>query len=489
MANGSSTTTALILNEDSLQSSQLLSSSISSISSSRHGSSQISKTYKQASTLFLTRRLAEALSTLEPIIKPPPALERSGSDDERAELAPVASASRSTRIKVWSLYITLLNAIIELGGEEGKNAFGSQEWRALVVKARDGSIWEDVVRDGYGGVEGDVDSDVVTNLATLLLTHAPTQWHTQSRLEAYLSSSNQPNLDITTSRLQSPSSTTIQRQPSPHSTGTSTPRELNARIKILELYTLHVLPRNDEWDYAREFISMSEILDDERREAFFQALQGLRDEKNMDGEREAEVLKEQQEHLERERKEAETKRAEEEVKAVKEEERSRREKEGQGQGQRGMHRRLSSETDYGIESSHPNGSSSSSSKPRSTKGGTTNPRPSSTSSSKSNKAQLSPTPQSPRSSAAAASKKPSTVKTGVYQRTTAMIAALQRVVLNMAHSMGRNPMALLRMVFFLVGLVLAFGRRDVRERVGRVTARGWEKVAGTVGMGVKVSYI
>ena len=35
-------------------------------------------------------------------------------------------------------------------------------------------------------------------------------------------------------------------------TGTDTPRDLEKRIKLLELYTLHVLPRNEEWDYARE---------------------------------------------------------------------------------------------------------------------------------------------------------------------------------------------------------------------------------------------
>ena len=75
-------------------------------------------------------------------------------------------------------------------------------------------------------------------------------------------------------------------------TGTDTPRDLNTRIKLLELYTLHILPRNDEWDYAREFINMSEVLDDERKEAFLLALQSLKEEKE-DSEKREEKLRQQ----------------------------------------------------------------------------------------------------------------------------------------------------------------------------------------------------
>jgi hypothetical protein len=48
---------------------------------------------------------------------------------------------------------------------------------------------------------------------------------------------------------------------------------------------------------------------------------------------------------------------------------------------------------------------------------------------------------------------------------------------------------LMRMVIFLAALIVAFSRRDVRDRVGRLTGTGWDKIKGTVGMGVKVSYI
>lgn len=60
--------------------------------------------------------------------------------------------------------MTILNAIVELDSDEGKQAFGGADWRALVAKVRDGDVWEEVVRDGYEGIEGSVDADVVINL-------------------------------------------------------------------------------------------------------------------------------------------------------------------------------------------------------------------------------------------------------------------------------------------------------------------------------------
>lgn len=157
----------------SLTASQL-SSSISSLSPSKQASSEISKVYKQAAQLFLTRRLSEALSALHPVISVPsiPEDEQNRDDDEPLPQAPIASASSKLRIKIWSLYISLLNAIIELGPEEGKRAFGIKEWKALVSTVRDGDVWETVVKVGYGGREGSVDSEVVNNLYALRTSEA-----------------------------------------------------------------------------------------------------------------------------------------------------------------------------------------------------------------------------------------------------------------------------------------------------------------------------
>lgn len=154
-------TTVVGFKEDSPSHSQLLGSSIGLFpSKSRREPSQISKIYKQASNLFLTRRLPEALSTLELVIVQP----AEETSTESSKPAPIANANRSSRIKAWSLYLTLVNAIIELGPDDGKATFGSKVWRNIAGKARDGSIWEEVVQVGYNGIEGNVDADVVVNL-------------------------------------------------------------------------------------------------------------------------------------------------------------------------------------------------------------------------------------------------------------------------------------------------------------------------------------
>ncbi|KAF2808789.1 uncharacterized protein BDZ99DRAFT_389121 [Mytilinidion resinicola] len=425
--------------DDSLATSRMLSSSVSSLSSSRQQSSQIAKAYRQAAQLFLTRRLPEALSTIEPVISAPEHEYVNGEQNgDLPNYAPVAAASRGTRIKVWSFYLTFLNSVIELGAEEGKHAFGSSRWKALVSKCRDGSVWEEVVRDGYAGNEGDVDAEVVINLATLLLTHSPSQKLTQQRLETYLSASAHPTFDISSHIVSS-----LQRRPSHTPTGTSTPRDLNSRLKLLELYTLHVLPRNAEWDYAREFISMSEVLDDERKEAFLLALHSLREEADETEAREAMLRQQQAEQLEQRRKEAEVRRIEQ---TRAEDERRKREEEN---------RRQPRSADDGYKKSGPSH----------------RPQPSTSSkASRPAKKAISPPP-------------------GLYKRAANLMAAMQTLILSTAQSMTQNPMAFLRTLLFILAFALAFGRRDLRERVQRILRAAWEKVRRTVGMGVKVSYI
>ncbi|EAQ90994.1 hypothetical protein CHGG_02929 [Chaetomium globosum CBS 148.51] len=326
---------------ESLAQARGLSSSISSLSASNtsgrnNAASHISKTYRQASTLFLTRRLPEALSTVLPLVSPP---QSDDPNNESTEPAPVIRASRSSRVKVWSLYLTVLNAIAELDPEDGKDAFGGQDWRALCYKVRSGDIWEEVIRNGYHGVEADVDAEVVINLATLLLAHSKTQNLNQKRLENYLAAARTPSLDISADRFSesparrhespspSPAASRKTRRPAP--SGADTPRDLNARVKILELYTLHVLPRNDQWEYAHEFISVSPVLDDERREAFLQALDTLREEQAEAGRREEEERAAREEAIRRDIEEARRLRAENEAREKKrlEEERLKRDAE------------------------------------------------------------------------------------------------------------------------------------------------------------------
>jgi hypothetical protein len=261
----------------------------------------------------------------------------------------------------------------------------------------------------------------------------------QQKLETYLSSTAHPTFDIS-SHMSSPSY--LERRPSHRRQntggGTETPRDLEKRIKLLELYTLHVLPRNEEWDYAREFISMSEVLDDERKEAFLLALHSLREEKEDTEAREEKLRQQQQEQMEERRREMDAKRLEE---TRAEQERRKREEDT---------------------TSQPRGSADTYRHPQ-------------------------PTPASRISRQPA--KKSVTPPPNFYNRASMVFANIQRSISDTAHSMTRNPMAFFRTLLFLLAFGLAFGRRDLRERVLGIIRRAWDKMRRTVGMGVKVSYI
>ncbi|KAI0480830.1 hypothetical protein GGR56DRAFT_291812 [Xylariaceae sp. FL0804] len=444
--------------------SHVLSNSISSLASqagvgggpgSRHSPSHISRAYRQASQLFLTRRLPEALSTVLPLITPQTEGAGAGADAS-SEPAPIAQASRSTRIKVWSLYLTILNAVLELDPDEGKDAFGTHEWRALGTKVRDGDVWEEVVQFGYHGAEGDVDSDVVINLATLLLAHARSQTLNQKRLENYLAASNTPNLDIA-QRLEatrSPRLSSRSRRSASKggASGAETPRDLNARVKILELYTLHVLLRNNEWDYAKEFISVSSVLDEERRDAFLQALQSLQEEQQEAERREFEEKQQQEDQLRRDLEEARRLRAENQAREKRrlEEERARRE---------------GSEVDYGIEKTP---SSPSSNRARQARNGSS---------------------ATGRPAKSVVPKGKAVAPPTFGARAVMILSNLRSIMERMGESFKSNPLLLMRFMAFIVSIIVMFSNRNLRERVQRILGTGWNKVKQTAGMGVKVSYI
>ncbi|KAF2215245.1 hypothetical protein CERZMDRAFT_65569 [Cercospora zeae-maydis SCOH1-5] len=433
--------------------SQYLSSSISSLSRSRSANTLIVRTYKQATQLYLTKRFKEALEALEPIVtsQQPGESDALGTNGVHGEssgdgAALVAQSSKGTRTKVWVFYLSLLHAIIELGAEEGKNQFGSARWRQLAAKARDGSVWDEIVRLGYGGNEGDVDPDVVVNLATLLLGHMQHQKLNQQRIEAYLSASADAaqlaylNEGIAT----------------PMSNGTSSPKELTTRLKILELYSLHVLPANEEWDYAQQFIEMNDMLDEERREAFLHALATLKEEKDGTAQRERELEELRERELEEQRAAQEAQRKENE----------RREEE----------RKRAAE----LERSRANTSNASSSS-RPTNGHT-----------KHGPAAAS----GPRSASHATSKPPSKPpkKTrapppNLYARASSVFTNLQQMVWEASRGMTGNSMALFRLLVFLVAFLLVMARRDLRMKLKRALDDGWVKVKQTIGMGTKVSYI
>lgn len=311
-------------------------------------------------------------------------------------------------------------------------------------------------------------TDVVAS-ATLLLTHAKTQALNQKRLESYLAASTNPNLDLSHHfSPTSPRRLSRHRSPSKARSGADTPRDLNARVKILELYTLHVLIRNNEWDYAREFISVSSVLDDERREAFLQALQSLQEDQQEAERVEREEKQRQEDQLRRDIEEARRLRAENEEmeKRRLEEERARRE---------------GSEIDYGIDTKNTGGASSTGKARRKraptgasgASGGASRPA------------------RSVRGSAAGGSpnKSKAVAPASFGARAALMFANVRAMIERMGMSLQTNPMLMMRFLVFIIGLSLMFGKKNMRERIARVMGNSWNKVKATASMGAKVSYI
>lgn len=210
------------------------------------------------------------------------------------------------------------------------------------------------------------------------------------------------------------------------------------------------------------------MLDEERREAFLQALQSLQDEQKEVAKREREVQRREEEQLQRDIEEARRRRAEDEERENQLQEQERQE--------RASVRTASSEVDYGIEPqrSHPNGSANGSTKGRSMKGINKSSRSGATVS---------------HSSRPSVSGSKAVTPTSFVKRAGAIIANLRKLLEAMAANFTGNPMMLLRTLAFIVALLLVLSRRDVKERLRSIMGKGWGKVRATAGMGVKVSYI
>ncbi|KAL9048100.1 MAG: hypothetical protein Q9162_007856 [Coniocarpon cinnabarinum] len=458
-----STSTAT-LTESSHSSRQI--SSISSLHASQTSkSTNIARVYKSASQLFVTRRIQEALDTLEPVIQRPETSSGDELDGDKfaahneespeQQLAPIATASRGARVKVWSLYISIVNEVVEMGSEAGKKAFGAARWKQYQTKVRDGGIWAEVVEVGYSGIDGEVDAEVVANLSVCPFYASLTQ----QRLETYLSASSAPALDVSAHMERSQTRSPIR------SNGTSTPRDLNSRLKILEIYTLHVLPRNAEWEYAREFISMSEILDEERREAFLQALQNIQDEKDFDSKREEELQRQREQQLEdARRRDAEAQRAQQ-----------TRVAEDRSQERPANDRNNSTENDYGIDSTRIGSQGKPTRRQANCTASSTRPVSSSR------------FPQSKPGRSGAPARRPP--PSSVFARFGFVVQTLQNGVVSMGQNVRSHPALLFRVLAFIMALLMALSRRDIRDRLRRARDASWEKLKTTVGMGMKVSYI
>lgn len=233
-----------------------------------------------------------------------------------------------------------------------------------------------------------------------------------------------------------------------------------------------MLPRNGEWEYAREFIGVSPVLDDERREAFLQALQSLREEQLDAERREEEERVRREEAIRRDVEEARRLRAENEARERRrlDEERARREEQEEG-------RAKVTEGDFGVDGTPPS------------------PLPSSLARNKHSGGQAgagsAPQPRGPlaRKGAAARGGGGAVAAPTLMSRASMVLSNLRMLVDEIAGAFQTKPYVLLRMLAFVVGLLLLLSRKKIRERIARILGVSWGKIKATAGMGTKVSYI
>ncbi|KAF3924814.1 hypothetical protein ABW21_db0202406 [Orbilia brochopaga] len=388
----------------------LPSSHTSKSSSMSNSNVAASRSYKEAANFFLTRQMADALAVLRPALRD----------------AASQATQRATRVKVWSLYFAIFDAAVKMSPEEGKRIWGGQDWRRIVGRVRNGLIWDEV-EDAYKG-EGPIDTDVVISLVMLVLAHGNDQKTTQKHIEAALA------------ELPSVS---------------DSPKALAQRTKLMELYILHVLPRVDEWDYAREFTQMSPYLDDDKRDSFLMALEALQKEKT---EQEARRLEEERmaaEALEREQRLAEERLRES---ASASETRSRstvRKADGRSQNAARSRRRSTARS-----------TASSDYRPVSRR-------------SRSQKRFL----EDSDDAMSAVSGAPRQAR-GIISQTTNIAG---QVVKYVNHSVGAQKT--LQAAVFMLALVWALAKKSTRSRLWRYLMFAWMKAMNTIRMGMKVTYV
>ena len=408
------------------------------------------ESFKEAQELFFTRRLVQAMDVIEHVVAPTTAAQtedHSLRGNESISLPLVVNAERKERIRVLNLYIMILNAIIELGPEIGKRQFGSARWKALIAKVQNGTVWDEIVKIAYNGSEGSIDPEIVTNLSTLLVSHSTSQLRTQHYIESWMASAGNP-------KQLSPRHRGLREDKQYLTTGSfRLSREMRSRLKIVEIYTLEVLPRNAEWLYATEFVSMSDILDADQKDELLETLQALRS-----GNLHSEDKRDMPSLTGVKKPEQESSQAREiqqpplvgPLPLPKEHSGSIRD-------------RVQSERDFGIDDSVQD---------RSLK----HYRPGQ---SKGSGVQVPPT------KVAGGPERPM----GLQKGNQMVLNLSRRLLATLNGGFKRNPSALLRLILVFFAIILVSNQRSMRSKLERLTSLSWTKTKKTIGMGVKVSYI
>lgn len=126
----------------------------------------LSKKYRKARNLFLTQQFAEAFSEIGLTLEPGEWFEGDVHDGEGKSLSrvPILFAKKSVRVKIWSLYLTLLNTFRKAGNDQAGVWVGARRWKGLYASLCDGSIWQNVLHVGYADNEHAMDHEITVAL-------------------------------------------------------------------------------------------------------------------------------------------------------------------------------------------------------------------------------------------------------------------------------------------------------------------------------------
>lgn len=148
-------------------------------------------------------------------------------------------------IKVWSLYLAILDASCKQSGEAllastASLADDDDEWKAqrrvLAKKLTEGSVWEELVTSS--GSTGLIHPQILAVLASLSIRHDTDPQLIANNLEKFIVSYKDAGSD---------------------------PKTKAAFYKVLDLYLLRVLPQLGQWEVADSFVQSTSLYNEKQK--------------------------------------------------------------------------------------------------------------------------------------------------------------------------------------------------------------------------------
>ncbi|BFZ60410.1 hypothetical protein YB2330_001446 [Saitoella coloradoensis] len=209
------------------ESDDVLASSVSTLTGGRLPSP--STRFKSTTQLFLARKFPQALQKAQTLLD---------------------STEGAWKLKAWGLWVAILNAGADMNEEAGVEMWGNAEWDRVKKLVREDGVWKEACQV-FECEETELSVDVFAPLTLSSIRRGSHLQPLQTRLEHLIASAPPPTELTEQARTE--------------------------HTKLLELYTLHLLPKLGEWEYAKEFVEGNTMLVDAEKEMWTSTLESLRE--------------------------------------------------------------------------------------------------------------------------------------------------------------------------------------------------------------------